>query len=364
MRFLSLAVAAFSLTVHAKPKVEKNYFGETSAGTKIAHYTLTNSNGLNVKLIALGARIVEMNVPDAQGKLANITLNLPNALAYENHTAHFGGVVGRYANRIAKGKFKLDGKTYELARNNGPNHLHGGLKGFDSMLWDSKESEGPTEVSVEFTHNSKDGEEGYPGNLVAKAVYTLNDANELKVEYSATTDKPTVVNLTNHAYWNLGGVGSGDVLGTELEIAADEYLPIDKTSIPTGKLKTVKKTVFDFTTPQTIGSRIGELKKDPNGTRGYDHCYAVRGKNGVLRLAAKARDPKSGRKLEIWTTEPGVQFYVGNFLDGSAENGGYNQHAAFCLETQAFPNSPNESKFPNTVLRPGETYHSVTVHKF
>jgi len=364
MKIVALGIL-FSLTAMAKDiSIVKGSFGETSAGTPIPLYTITNANGMSLKLIALGARILEVNVPDAKGEVANVTLSLPNAEAYDRHDAHFGGTVGRYANRIANGKFKLEGKTYELARNNGPNHLHGGLKGYDSLLWDSKEVTTPGGVGVEFSYHSKDGEEGYPGNVHVKAVYTLNDKNELTMDYTATTDKATVVNLTNHAYWNLAGAGSGDVLGQELELAADKYLPIDKTSIPTGELKNVKNTPMDFTKSHAIGAKIGELKKAPEVTKGYDHCYVVRGKSGELRLVAKARDPKSGRKMEVWSTAPGVQLYTGNFLDGSATNGGFKQHAAFCLETQAFPDSPNRSSFPSTVLKPGETYRHTTIHKF
>ena len=314
-------------------------------------YVISNRNGLKMKLTAQGARLLEMEVPNSQGKVVNVTLRLPSAEDYAKHTAHFGGTVGRYANRIAKGQFQLDKKTYKLAVNNAPNHLHGGVRGFDSVKWESK----AVPFGVEFVYHSKDGEEGYPGNLDVKVTYTLSEENEVKIEYIATTDKPTVVNLTNHAYWNLGGVGSGNVLEHELLLAADEYLPVDRTSIPTGKPQTVKGTKMDFTSATSLGSRLGG---------DYDHCYVVRGKPGDLRLAALVRDPKSGRKMEVWTTEPGIQLYVGNFLDGSPVNGGFTKHSAFCLEAEHFPDSPNHSTFPTTVLRPGETYRQTTLHKF
>lgn len=346
-----------------KAWIDKFSFGKT-AGQEVQGYLCINKNGLSMKLISLGARLQEMKVPDAAGKLVNITLGLPSPEAYEKHTAHFGGTVGRYANRIAKGRFTLDGKTHELATNNGPNHLHGGIKGFDNVLWKSKEIQKADAVGVEFTYRSKDGEEGYPGNVDVKVSYLLDDRNELTIDYTATTDKPTVLNLTNHAYWNLGGVGSGDVLGHLLTLEADKYLPTDKTSIPTGELKAVNGTMMDFTSPRTIGSRIGELKQDPEGTRGYDHCYVLRHPPGKLALSARVKEPKSGRVMEVWTTEPGLQLYVGNFLDGTPINGGFTQHAAFCLEAQHYPDSPNRPEFPSTALKPGETYRQTTVHKY
>ena len=344
--------------------ITRSDFGKTKEGVAITLYTCTNKNGLVMKVMNYGATVVSMETPDKAGKLANIQLGFPKLEGYLQRHPYFGSTVGRYGNRIAKGKFSIDGKEYTLAANNGPNHLHGGLKGFDAVVWNPDEVKTTDGVGVKFRYKSKDGEEGYPGNLDVTVVYSLTNNNEMKIEYTVTTDKPTVVNLTNHCYWNLGGAGSGDILKTQLTIAADKYLPIDAGSIPTGELAAVKGTAMDFTSPHAIGERIGELKKEPHQTKGYDHCYVLRGQNGKLGLAARAKDTASGRVMEISTTEPGIQLYCGNFLDGSPSGGGYKQHEAFCLETQHFPDSPNQTKFPTTVLRPGETYRSTTVHKF
>lgn len=344
--------------------VEAKPFGKTKDGTPITVYTLINSRGLKAKLIDYGATLISVETPDKNGKLANITLGFPSLDGYVQRHPYFGSTVGRYGNRIAGGKFKLDGKEYSLATNNGPNHLHGGLKGFDAVVWKAEQIKEPSGVGVKFTYRSKDGDEGYPGNLDVTVTYTLTNNSELKIDYEAKTDKATVLNLTNHTYWNLAGAGSGDILKHELTIAADKYLPIDDTSIPIGKPADVKGTPFDFTTPHAIGERIGELKKEPHKTKGYDHCYVLRGQAGKLELAARAKDPASRRIMEIFTTEPGVQLYCGNFLGGGAGEGGYKQHDAFCLETQHYPDSPNQQQFPTTVLRPGETFKSTTVHKF
>lgn len=340
----------------------RSNFGKTTDGKPVSLYTCSNAKGATAKFITYGARLLSLELPDKKGKLANVVLTLPDVAAYEKHTAHIGGVVGRYANRIAGGKFTLDGKTYTLAKNNGPNHLHGGVKGFDFVNWKGKELKTTDGCGVEFTYTSKDGEEGYPGNLKVTAKYHWTDTNELRMEYSATTDKPTVVNLTNHSYWNLAG--TGDVLGHELMIDAASYLPIDATSIPLGEIRSVDGSVMDFQKMHPIGERIDELKKDRNGTRGYDHCYVLSKSEKPERVAARLKDPKSGRVMELWTTEPGLQLYVSNFMDGSATNGGYVQHSAVCLETQHFPDSPNKKQFPSTVLRPGEIYTSTTVHRF
>ncbi len=364
LAWINPAVLANSKGKSHEMTLIKSSFGKTTEGKEASLFTCTNAKGLKMVLTDLGARVVSLETPDKAGKFANITLGLDSVAAYEKHDAHFGGTVGRYANRIAKGRFTLEGKTYSLATNNAPNHLHGGVHGFDSQMWQAKPVKTKDAVGVEFTYVSKDGEEGYPGTLTTKVSYLLDNKNELKMQYQATTDKQTVLNLTNHCYWNLGGVGSGDVLGTELTINADMYLPIDKTSIPLGELALVKDTVMDFTTPHTIGERIGELKKDPEGTRGYDHCYVLRAQDDELALAAKAKDARSGRVMEVWTTEPGVQLYIGNFLDGSPKNGGFKQHDAFCLETQHYPDSPNQIKFKSTELKPGATYRQTTVHKF
>jgi aldose 1-epimerase len=344
--------------------IDANLFGKTKDGQDVQVFTLINTHGLRVKLIDYGATVISVETPDKDGKLANITLGFPSLEGYLQRHPYFGSTVGRYGNRIAGGKFKLDGKEYTLATNNGPNHLHGGNKGFDAMLWKAEPIKKPSEVGVKFSYTSPDGEEGYPGTLQVTATYTLTNNNELRIDYSATTDKATVVNLTNHCYWNLAGAGSGTILQHELTLAADQYLPIDETSIPTGKPADVKGTPFDFTTPHTIGERIDEVKKAPHQTKGYDHCYVLRGQAGQLELAAKAKDPASGRVMEIFTTEPGIQLYCGNFLGGGAGEAGYKQHEAFCLETQHYPDAPNQPSFPTTLLKPGETFRSTTLHKF
>jgi aldose 1-epimerase len=344
--------------------IEKTSFGKTKDGTEIQLFTCKNSGGLVLKVMTYGATVVSMETPDKLGNVRNIQLGFPKLDGYLQRHPYFGSTVGRYGNRIAGGKFTLDGKEFKLATNNGPNHLHGGIKGFDAVVWKAEEVKTADAVGVKFSYTSKDGEEGYPGTLQVTATYTLTSANEMRIDYTATTDKPTVLNLTNHCYWNLGGAGSGKILEHQLTINADKYLPIDATSIPTGELADVKGTAMDFTTPHAIGERIEELKKPPHQTKGYDHCYVLRGQEGKLALAAKAVDPASGRTMEIHTTEPGVQLYCGNFLDGGEGGGGYQQHDAFCLETQHFPDSPNQPKFPSTVLKPGQTFKSTTVHKF
>ncbi len=341
--------------------VEKTVFGKTSEGVEVDLYTCTNANGVVLKMTNYGATTVSLEVPDRDGKMANITMGFDSLDGYLGKHPYFGATVGRYCNRIAKGKFTLDGQEYTLATNNGPNHLHGGNVGFNKVVWDAEPFETETGVGVKFTYLSKDGEEGYPGSLNATAVYTLTNDDELVVEFTATTDKPTPVNLTNHNYWNLGGEGTGTIRDHVLEIPADKYLPVDETLIPTGELADVAGTPLDFTKPEKIGARLDQIKADPVG---YDHCYALRGEIGEMKLAARVIDPDSGRVMEIYTTQPGLQFYSGNFLDGSADSGGYQQYDGFCLETQHFPDSPNQPTFPNTILKPGETYQHKTVHKF
>jgi aldose 1-epimerase len=339
-------------------------FGKTKDGQEVTVFTLANGRGMLVRLIDYGATVISVETNDKSGKAANITLGFPSLAGYLERHPYFGSTVGRYANRIANGKFKLDGKEYTLATNNAPNHLHGGVKGFDAVLWKAEPASAADSCGVKFSYTSPDGEEGFPGTLKVTATYTLTLNNELRIDYEATTDKPTVLNLTNHCYWNLAGAGSGTILKHDLMLSADEYLPIDETSIPTGKPATVKGTPFDFTSLHAIGERIDAVKKDPHKTRGYDHCFVVRGEPGKLRPAAKVKDPASGRVMEISTTEPGVQLYCGNFLGGGAGEGGFKQHEAFCLETQHYPDAPNQPQFPSTVLRPGETFRSTTVHKF
>ncbi|HUT93864.1 MAG TPA: aldose epimerase family protein [Thermoguttaceae bacterium] len=341
--------------------IEKTAFGKMPDGTQVDRYTLANSHGLTIKIITYGATLTAVEMPDRHGNRGVVTLYLESLDDYLAGHPFFGSIAGRYANRIARGKFTLDGNEHTLATNDGENHLHGGTKGFDKAVWKAKPAQGDGFVAVTFILASPDGDEGYPGTLTASATYTLTDDNELRMEYTATTDKPTVVNLTNHAYWNLAGAGSGDVLGHELMLNAGRYLPVDKGLIPLGRLAPVQGTPMDFTHAQPIGSRIARVEG------GYDHCYVLNKKEGdKLTLAARVVEPKSGRVMEIYTTQPGIQLYTGNFLDGSLTVAGKpcKRHYGFCLETEHFPDSPNRPEYPSTVLRPGETYHEVTLHKF
>ena len=340
-------------------RVLRSSFGKLPDGKAVDLYALTNANGLSAKVSTYGTIITELHVPDRDGKPGNIVLGFDNLAQYLKGHPYFGCTVGRVANRIAKGRFTLDGQTYALAINNGPNHLHGGLKGFDKVVWHAEPQAG---AAVKFTYVSPDGEDGYPGKLTVAVTMGLTDANELRIDYLATTVKPTPVNLTNHSYFNLAG--DGDILGHELMIAADHYTPSDSTMIPTGEIKPVKDTPFDFTQPQPVGSRFAQLHTDPVG---YDHNYVLNGGGKSLALAARVYEPRSGRVMEVHTTEPGVQLYTGNGLDGSLTGIGgvvYRQHSAICLETQHFPDSVNQPTFPSVILRPGQIYQQTTVHKF
>ena len=355
---------SFSETGHREDRAEMGVkmttlIETTEDGTKIFLYTCTNAHGLVFKAMTYGATVTEIQVPDRAGNLANVTLGFPSLRGYLARHPYFGSTVGRYCNRIAKGTFTLDGRQYELATNNDANHLHGGQVGYDAVVWDAEPVQSADEVGIKFTYLSKDGEEGYPGNLNVTAIYTLNNDNELTVELTASTDQRTPVNLTNHCYWNLAGAGS--ILDHELMITADHYVEVDDKLIPTGNIPPVEGTPLDFTSPESIGARIDQLKGNPDG---YDHCYVLRGQDGSLALAARVKDPSTGRVLEIHTTEPGIQFYSGNFLDGSDAGGGFNKRDGFCLETQHYPDSPNQPDFPSTILEPGESYRHVTVHKF
>lgn len=345
-----------------KMTIEQTSFGKTKDGQEASLITMTNDAGTVVKMTDYGATVVSVETKDKNGKLANINCGFDSLAGFENHGSHFGATVGRYANRIAAGKFTLDGKEYTLPINNGPNHLHGG-EGFDRRMWKASTFVNDEGVGVKFTITSPDGDQGYPGEMKATATYTLTKKNELKIDYEATTTKPTVVNLTNHNYWNLGGVGSAPVLNHELLLAADKYVDVGPGLIPNGKLPDVKGTYLDFTTSKKIGLGIEEAKKNKDAN-GYDHCFVLRGQDDKLALAAKVKDPATGRVMEIWTTEPGIQLYTANHFDGSPNSGGYAQHYAFCLETQHYPDSPNQPSFPTTVLKPGETFKSTTVHKF
>jgi aldose 1-epimerase len=345
-----------------KATVQKSAFGKMPDGTQADVYTLTNANGLTAKITNYGAILTELHVPDKSGQMADVVLGFDNLDTYIKSNPFFGATVGRYANRIAKGKFTLDGKEYTLVVNNGPNHLHGGTVGFDKVVWKANPVRRPDGPAVQFHYVSKDGEEGYPGNLDVTVVYTLTNQNALRIDYTAATDKPTECNLTNHSYFNLAG--HGDVSGFQLMMNCDRFLPVDDTLIPTGQLQPVKGTNMDFTTMHAIGDHMDEVGKDPTG---YDHCYVVNGGGKKLTLAAKVVDPTTGREMDVYTTEPGVQLYTANFLDGTLTGKGgqvYQKHGAFCLEAGRFPDTPNHPKFPSAELRPGQIYKQRTEYRF
>jgi aldose 1-epimerase len=364
-----IIVTLFILSCKHKPanngqSVTREEYGKLPDGRIADLYTLTNKNGLVMKVTNYGGTVTSLSTPDKNGKLADIVLGCDSLPGYLKATAYFGAIVGRYGNRIANGAFVLDGKTYNLAKNNGPNTLHGGLTGFDKMIWEATEINDTSGVGLKLHYLSKDGEEGYPGNLDVIVTYMLTNTDEFRIEYLATTDKATPLNLTHHSYFNLAGAGSGDILNHQVMIDAQKYAVVDSTFIPTGELRNVKDTPLDFTRPQLIGSRIKDLGGNPVG---YDHNYVLNSGGKKLALAAKVMDPTSGRVLEVFTDQPGVQFYTGNFLDGSIIGKGgkvYNQYSGFCLETQKFPDSPNQPTFPNCILKPGETYKSTTIYKF
>ncbi|AKQ47668.1 aldose epimerase [Rufibacter radiotolerans] len=341
-------------------------FGKTKDGKEARLYILTNKNNVKVTFTNYGGRMISLLVPDKNGKMTDVVVGFKNAGEYENSTEpYFGATIGRFGNRIAKGKFKLDGKEYTLATNNGQNSLHGGKQGFQYVNWEAQQPDNHTLV---LTYTSKDMEEGYPGNLKAKVTYTLTDENEIKMDYEATTDKPTVVNLTNHAFFNLNGEGSGDILGHVLQINADKYTPVDSTLIPTGKIEPVAGTPFDFRKPTPIGARINANNEQLKFGNGYDHNYVLSaGKSAGMAPAARVVGEKSGIVMEVLTQEPGLQFYSGNFMAGkNTFKGGSKDEfrTAFCLETQHFPDSPNQPSFPSTVLKPGQTYKTSSIYKF
>jgi aldose 1-epimerase len=353
------------MTATAATRIEKKPFGKTAAGEAYL-FTLARTGAPTVVVTNQGGFIVSILAPDKAGKVADVTLGYADFAGYLKGQDFLGCLVGRYANRIAKGEFTLDGKKYTLARNNGPNALHGGPTGFHTRLWTPSIVQGPDGQALELTYLSKDGEEGYPGNLTAKVVYSLRADGGLVIDYTATTDAPTIVNLTNHTYFNLAGEGEGTILGQELEIDADRYTPVDATLIPTGELVPVEGTPFDFRKLTPIGARIEASDEQLKRAGGYDHNFVLRGKAGELRLVARALDPKSGRELEVFTTQPGIQFYSGNFLDGSIKGKSgkpYVRRGGFCLETQHYPDSPNRPGWPSVVLRPGQTYHQTTVYR-
>ena len=341
--------------------VAQSPYGTLPDGRPVHLYTLQNGRGMRVQLTDYGATTVSVEVPDRQGASADITLGHADLAGWLSDAAYFGATIGRCANRIARGEFTLDGRTYTLAVNNGPNHLHGGLKGFNKVLWNAEPFQTAGEAGVRFTYLSPDGEEGYPGNLSVTAAYSITDRNEFKAEFSATTDAATVVNLAHHTYWNLAGPAAGEVLGHELMLAADLYTVSDSDLIPTGELAPVAGTPLDFTAPTAIGARIDRV---PGG---YDQNFALRSQTGDVALAARVHEPKTGRVMEIFTDQPGIQFYSGNFLDGTVTGKDgvvYRKHFGFCLETQHYPDSPNHPQFPSVALRPGETYRHTMIHRF
>ena len=365
MLFCFIAVMFVSgLQAEAKSKMQKQSFGKTEDGQQVDLYILTNKNGMEAAITNYGGTVVSLIIPDRNGKRDDVVLGYDTLDGYATGKAYIGATVGRYANRIAHATFTLDGITYKLAKNDGDNHLHGG---FNKRVWTARDVSSNAGQALELTYLSKDEEEGFPGNLPVKVVYTLTDKNELKIDYSATTDKDTVLNLTNHAYFNLAGQGNGDILQQQIMIKADRFTPIDAVSIPTGELRSVKGTPFDFTTAMAIGARIDQDDQQLKMGNGYDHNWVLNNeKAGSLFLAAQAYDPHSGRVLEVLTTQPGIQLYTGNFLDGIHGKDGkvYNRRYAFCLETQHFPDSPNHPNFPTAELKPGQHFESTTVYKF
>lgn len=341
--------------------IQQIFFGTTPEGLQIKRFTVSNDHGMIASLINFGAILTSLKVPDRHGKNGEVTLGFDTLEDYIADIWFFGATIGRYANRIAKGKFILDGVEYQLAQNSFPSHLHGGNKGFHKMVWNGDTKIDQDSISVVFSRLSPSGEEGYPGNLHTKVTYTLNNQNELTLCYHAETDKPTPINLTNHTYWNLKGPGFGNVLDHEMTLNADYYLPTDDDRIPTGGIKSVYGTPMDFTHPTKIGDRIDQIKGG-----GYNHCYVLNRKDNSLCLAAKVYEPEKGRIMEVYTTEPGIQFYSGHFLNNyKGENGILlNRCDGFCLEAQHFPNSVNQPQFPSTILRAGDIYRQTTIHKF
>jgi aldose 1-epimerase len=345
--------------------IMKEPFGKTSDGKSVEIYTLRNTNGIEARIMTYGGTLVSLKVPDRDGNFGDVVLGCDSVEAYQKQSAYFGALIGRYGNRIAKGQFTLDGKTYHLDVNNPPNSLHGGTNGYDKVVWTAKAVPTDSGPSLELTYVSKDGEEGYPGKLKIKAVYKLTDDNSLRIEFTATTDKDTVVNLTAHSYWNL--LGKGNILDHLVTIPADKFTPVDENLIPTGELRPVDGSPFDFRTPTRVGARIEQVNEQIKFGKGYDHNWVLNKEPGKLDVVGRAWEPVTGRTLEVLSTEPGVQFYSGNFLDGTVTGKGgwvYQFRDGMCFEPQHFPDSPNHPDFPSTVLKPGETYHNIIEYKF
>jgi aldose 1-epimerase len=345
--------------------IQQADFGRLPGGTPVKIYTLSNRNHVEARITNYGGIVVSLKVPDRNGNLADVVLGFDSLAEYlANPGPYFGALIGRYANRIAQGRFRLDGVEYHLDKNNGPNTLHGGAGGFDKKVWTPREL---PDGALELQYRSRDGESGFPGNLIVTATYRLTDANELRIDYSATTDRNTVLNLTSHSYFNLRGAGSGDILSHLVTLHADRFTPVDASMIPTGELRNVAGTPFDFRNPTAIGARIGQDDEQLKRGNGYDHNWLIDKRGNDLVLAARVEDPESGRVLEVHTTEPGIQFYTANFLDGTIRGKGgkiYPRRSALCLETQHFPDSPNHKNFPSTTLRPGDRFQSATVYRF
>ena len=360
-------LAMTSMTQAAESSITMKSFGTATDGQKVSLYTLVNSNGATATISNYGGTVTKLMMPDRNGKMGDVVLGFTKLADYEKKSPYFGCLVGRFGNRIAKGKFTLEGKEYQLPINNNGKSLHGGLKGFDKVVWNAVPVETKQGPSLELSYVSKDGEQGYPGTLKVKATYTLTNKNELKLVFRAKTDKPTVVNLTHHSYFNLAGQGSGDILAHVVTLHANRFTPVDKVLIPTGKLASVKGTPFDFRKPTTIGARINQADEQLKFAGGYDHNWVADKLPGHLGVIAKVEEPKSGRVLEVLSTEPGVQFYSGNFLDGTLTGKGgkvCNFRDGFCLEPQHFPDSPNRKNFPSTVLKPGQTYKNTIIYRF
>lgn len=362
------AIAAAQQKTEIKPGLKMESFGKTADGQEVQLFTLMNKNGIEAQITNFGGIVVSLKTPDRKGQLADIVLGYDNLEGYIGDKAYLGAIIGRYANRIAKGQFVLNGKTYHIPLNDGPNVLHGGPDAFNKKVWTAKDISTHTTPMLQLTYLSKDGENGFPGNLNVQVTYSLTSNNELRIDYAATTDKDTVLNLTNHSYFNLKGEGQGDILQHEVRLNANKFTPVDVTLIPTGELKNVQGTPFDFRKSTAIGARINMDDQQLKYGLGYDHNWVLNGMGaGQLVTAARVHEPTTGRVLEVLTDQPGVQFYSGNHLDGTIHGKGgkvYQQRAAFCLETQHYPDSPNHPAFPSTVLKPGQKFHSTTIYKF
>jgi aldose 1-epimerase len=347
--------------------LEKQHWGNLDSGAPVSLYTLRNSNGIEVRITNYGGRLVSVHTPDRQGNFGDIVLGFDDLAGYLGKNPYFGALVGRYANRIANGSITLDGKSYHLARNNGENALHGGLKGFDKVVWEGSEVRADKIPALELSYLSRDGEEGYPGNLQVKVRYTLTDGNELRIDYTASTDQITVLNLTNHSYFDLSGTAQGNIVDSVVSINANQFTPVNSHLIPTGELRAVDSTPFDFRSAERIGSRIDNADEQLGYGKGYDHNFVLNRNGSPICLSARAADPATGRVLEVFTTQPGMQFYTGNHLDGSVTGKGgkvYGPRSGMCFETQHFPDSPNQPQFPSSELKPGQTYKATTIFRF